>query len=81
MSTSMSGTARRCGGDPRVAVVVIADSDDPEDDRAVRDQLAGWRQGEDVMIVPSVSDDEAAARYPHGWEAPLPYLRPVKQPT
>jgi alkyl hydroperoxide reductase subunit AhpC len=42
---------------------------------------AGWRRGEDVIIVPSVSDDQAAEKYPDGWEAPLPYLRYVKQPA
>ena len=39
-----------------------------------------WRQGEDVIIVPAVSDDEAKAKYPHGWTAPKPYLRIVPQP-
>ena len=39
-----------------------------------------WRQGEDVIIVPSVSDDEAKQRYPGGWKAPKPYLRIVPQP-
>ncbi len=41
---------------------------------------ANWSQGDDVIIVPSVSDEEAAEKYPEGWEAPLPYLRVVKQP-
>ena len=41
---------------------------------------ANWNQGGDVIIVPAVSDDEAKAKYPDGWEAPLPYLRVVKQP-
>ena len=40
---------------------------------------ANWRQGEDVIIVPSVSDEAAAEKYPDGWESPLPYLRLVKQ--
>ncbi len=39
-----------------------------------------WRQGEDVIIVPAVSDDEAKARFPDGWQAPKPYLRIVPQP-
>lgn len=39
-----------------------------------------WKQGEDVIIVPSVSDDEARAKYPQGWQAPRPYLRIVPQP-
>lgn len=40
---------------------------------------ANWQQGEDVVIVPSVSDDEARKRYPEGWKSPLPYLRLVSQ--
>ena len=40
-----------------------------------------WKQGEDVIIVPSVSDDEAQERsIPAGWKAPKPYLRIVPQP-
>jgi alkyl hydroperoxide reductase subunit AhpC len=39
-----------------------------------------WRQGEDVIIVPAVSDDEARTRFPTGWQAPLPYMRVVPQP-
>ena len=39
-----------------------------------------WKQGEDVIIVPSVSDDEAKQKFPGGWKAPRPYLRIVPQP-
>jgi len=39
-----------------------------------------WRSGDKVIIVPSVSDDEAAALYPGGWETLKPYLRLVPQP-
>jgi thioredoxin-dependent peroxiredoxin len=39
-----------------------------------------WRQGEDVIIVPAVSDAEAKDRFPGGWRAPKPYLRVVPQP-
>ena len=39
-----------------------------------------WKQGEDVIIVPSVSDAEAKEKYPGGWKAPKPYLRIVPQP-
>ncbi len=39
-----------------------------------------WKQGDDVIIVPSVSDDEAKEKYPGGWKAPKPYLRIVPQP-
>jgi thioredoxin-dependent peroxiredoxin len=39
-----------------------------------------WKQGQDVIIVPSVSDDEAKQRFPDGWKAPKPYLRIVPQP-
>ena len=41
---------------------------------------ANWDVGDDVIIVPSVSDEEAAKKYPDGWESPLPYIRLVKQP-
>jgi len=41
---------------------------------------ANWRQGEDVFIVSSVSDDEARKRFPAGWQAPKPYMRIVGQP-
>jgi alkyl hydroperoxide reductase subunit AhpC len=39
-----------------------------------------WKQGEDVIISGSVSDDEARKTYPDGWKAPRPYLRIVPQP-
>ena len=41
---------------------------------------ADWKQGEDVIIVPAVSDEEAKERFPEGWETKKPYLRVVKQP-
>ncbi len=41
---------------------------------------ANWKHGEDVIIVPSVSDDQAKEKYPAGWKAPKPYLRIVAQP-
>ena len=41
---------------------------------------ANWKQGDDVIIAGSVSDDEARAKYPEGWKAPRPYLRIVPQP-
>ena len=41
---------------------------------------ANWVQGDDVIIVPSVSNEVAAEKYPGGWTAPLPYIRLVKQP-
>src|SRR5687767_6507635 len=40
-----------------------------------------WKQGEDVIIAGSVSDDEAKKVYPDGWKSPKPYLRIVKQPS
>jgi thioredoxin-dependent peroxiredoxin len=40
-----------------------------------------WKQGEDVIIAGSVSDDEAKTIYPDGWKAPKPYLRIVPQPS
>jgi alkyl hydroperoxide reductase subunit AhpC len=39
-----------------------------------------WKQGEDVIILPAVSDDEAKKTYPDGWKSPLPYIRIVPQP-
>jgi alkyl hydroperoxide reductase subunit AhpC len=40
-----------------------------------------WREGEDVIIAGSVSDDEARTIYPDGWESPRPYIRIVPQPV
>ena len=42
---------------------------------------ANWKHGEDVIIVPAVSDEQAKQKFPGGWKAPKPYLRIVKQPT
>ena len=39
-----------------------------------------WKQGEDVIIVPSVSDEQAKEKYPDGWKSPKPYIRIVPQP-
>ena len=39
-----------------------------------------WKQGDDVIIAGSVSDEEAKKTYPQGWKAPKPYLRIVPQP-
>lgn len=41
---------------------------------------ANWKQGEDVIIAGSVSDDEAKTIYPDGWQSPKPYIRIVPQP-
>lgn len=40
-----------------------------------------WQDGEDVIIVPGVSNEEAEKIYPDGWETVKPYLRKVKQPS
>jgi thioredoxin-dependent peroxiredoxin len=40
-----------------------------------------WKQGEDVIISGSVSDEQAREKYPDGWKAPKPYIRIVPQPT
>jgi alkyl hydroperoxide reductase subunit AhpC len=42
---------------------------------------AQWKQGEDVIISGSVSDEEAKKTYPQGWKAPKPYIRFVPQPN
>ena len=39
-----------------------------------------WKQGDDVIIAPSVSNEEAKKKYPAGWKSPLPYIRIVPQP-
>jgi alkyl hydroperoxide reductase subunit AhpC len=39
-----------------------------------------WRPGNEVIIVPAVSDEQAKEKYPAGWKAPLPYMRIVEQP-
>ena len=39
-----------------------------------------WKQGDDVIIVPAVQDEEARQKFPDGWKAPKPYLRIVPQP-
>ena len=41
---------------------------------------ANWKQGDDVIIAGSVSDDDAKKTYPNGWKAPKPYIRIVPQP-
>jgi len=41
---------------------------------------ANWKQGDDVIISGSVSDEEAKTMFPGGWKAPKPYLRITKQP-
>jgi alkyl hydroperoxide reductase subunit AhpC len=40
-----------------------------------------WKQGDDVIIAGSVSDEEARKTYPQGWQAPRPYIRIVPQPS
>jgi alkyl hydroperoxide reductase subunit AhpC len=39
-----------------------------------------WKQGDDVIIATSVSDEDAKKQYPQGWKAPKPYMRIVPQP-
>ena len=49
-----------------------------------REQVAtpvNWKQGDDVIIVPSVSDEQARQKYPQGWKAPKPYIRLVPDPS
>lgn len=41
---------------------------------------ANWKQGEDCIIVPSVSDEDAKKKFPGGWKTLKPYLRIVPQP-
>jgi alkyl hydroperoxide reductase subunit AhpC len=42
---------------------------------------ADWRPGEDVIIAPSLSNEDAKQLFPAGWHAPKPYMRYVPQPT
>ena len=39
-----------------------------------------WKPGDDVIILPSVGEEEARQRFPEGWKAPVPYMRVVPQP-
>jgi alkyl hydroperoxide reductase subunit AhpC len=39
-----------------------------------------WKHGEDVIIVPSLSNDDAKKLFPNGWDEQKPYLRVTKQP-
>jgi thioredoxin-dependent peroxiredoxin len=41
---------------------------------------ANWKDGQEVIILPAVSDSEAKEKYPEGWRAAKPYLRYVPQP-
>ena len=41
---------------------------------------ANWEDGDDVIILPAVSDEDARQKYPDGWQQPLPYIRIVPQP-
>lgn len=40
-----------------------------------------WKDGDDVIIVPALSDEDAKAKFPNGWKAPKPYLRITAQPN
>ena len=42
---------------------------------------ADWKRGEEVIIVPSVKDDEAKQLFPEGWKSIKPYLRKVPDPS
>ena len=42
---------------------------------------ADWKQGEDVIIIPAVSDEDAKGKFPNGWVAKKPYLRVTPQPN
>ncbi len=39
-----------------------------------------WEPGDDIIIPPSVSDEDAKKKFPEGWKALNPYLRVAKQP-
>ena len=72
--TYPASTGRNCG-----EVLRVLDSLQ----LTARHQVAtpvNWTTGEDVIIVPAVSDADARRRYPEGWRAPKPYLRFVPAP-
>ena len=64
-STSSSASSTRCSSPRSYKVATPAD----------------WKQGEDVIIVPAVSDEDAKEKFPQGWDAKKPYLRYTPQPT
>jgi alkyl hydroperoxide reductase subunit AhpC len=60
-------------------IMRIVDSAQP----TAKEQVAtpvNWNQGDDVVIVPAVSDEDAKKKYPGGWKTPLPYIPMVPQP-
>lgn len=61
-------------------ILRVIDSLQLTDDFAVATPV-NWNTGEDVIILPSVSDDEAKKKFPGGWKALKPYLRIVAQPN
>jgi len=42
---------------------------------------ANWKDGDDCIIVPSVSDEDAKEKFPKGWKTVKPYLRVTPQPN
>jgi alkyl hydroperoxide reductase subunit AhpC len=42
---------------------------------------ANWESGDDVIVLPSVSDEDAKKAFPQGWKTPKPYIRVVSQPA
>lgn len=42
---------------------------------------SGWQRGDDVIILPSIGDEDARALFPNGWHAPKPYMRVVPEPA
>ena len=39
-----------------------------------------WQRGDDVIIAPAVSNEQAEKKYPEGWGGPLPYIRTIPDP-
>jgi len=46
-----------------------------------RSASPAWRDGDDVIIVPALSNEEAKELFPGGWDEQKPYLRVTKQPS
>ena len=42
---------------------------------------ADWKDGDDVIILPSISDEDAKKKFPKGWKTKKPYLRVTPQPN
>ncbi|MGH9379560.1 MAG: hypothetical protein ACRD2Z_02945 [Thermoanaerobaculia bacterium] len=49
-------------------------------DKKIKATPVNWQHGDDVIILPTVSDEAARAKYPDGWTSPKPYIRYIAAP-